>query len=124
MRIRTLVRSLHFAFLGELLNAEMHSTEVYTCSGVYGSGGLGRGPGTQIIFREGSYLTLVGVDDVPSARMTIPALTTLRQPIPAMVQIAFEQLITTGEKSQRTILVKPELVIRESSAAKTENGNG
>ena len=69
-------------------------------------------------------LTLVGVDDVPSARMTIPALTTLRQPIPAMVQIAFEQLITTGEKSQRTILVKPELVIRESSAAKTENGNG
>jgi len=61
-------------------------------------------------------LTLVGVDDVPSARMTIPALTTLRQPMPAMVQAAFEQLMTTSEKPRGAISVKPELVVRESSA--------
>jgi len=59
---------------------------------------------------------LVGVDDVPSARMTIPALTTLRQPMPAMVQAAFEQLMTTSEKPRGAISVKPELVVRESSA--------
>ena len=61
-------------------------------------------------------LTLVGVDDVPSARMTIPALTTLRQPMPAMVQAAFEQLTTTSDKPRNAISVKPELVVRESSA--------
>lgn len=62
-------------------------------------------------------MTLVGVDDVPSARMTIPALTTLRLPMPAMVQAAFEQLTAAGDKPRSAIAVKPELVIRESSAA-------
>ena len=61
-------------------------------------------------------LTLVGVDDVPSARMTIPALTTLRLPMPAMVQAEFEHLMTAGDKPRTAIAVKPELVIRESSA--------
>ena len=61
-------------------------------------------------------LTLVGVDDVPSARMTIPSLTTLRLPMPAMVQEAFEQLTATGDKPRHSISVKPELVVRESSA--------
>ena len=61
-------------------------------------------------------LTLVGVDDVPAARMTIPALTTLRQPIPAMVQAAFEQITTTGKDLRSEISIRPELVVRESSA--------
>jgi LacI family transcriptional regulator len=61
-------------------------------------------------------LTLVGVDDVPAAQMTIPALTTLRQPIPAMVRAAFEQLTTTKARATSDISIQPELVIRESSA--------
>ena len=61
-------------------------------------------------------LTLVGVDDVPSARMTIPALTTLRLPMPAMVQAAFELLMTAADSPPHPISVKPELVVRESSA--------
>jgi LacI family transcriptional regulator len=61
-------------------------------------------------------LTLVGVDDVPAARMTIPALTTLRQPIPAMVQAAFEQITSNVRHPPMEVSIQPELVVRESSA--------
>ena len=64
-------------------------------------------------------LTLVGVDDVPAARMTIPALTTLRQPVPAMVQAAFEQITQSDAPRRAEISIRPELIVRESSAAPT-----
>jgi LacI family transcriptional regulator len=66
-------------------------------------------------------LSLAGIDDIPSARMTIPALTTLRQPTKEMVQRAFQQLTGSATKSRPQtmgdIVVEPELVIRESCAA-------
>jgi len=64
-------------------------------------------------------LTLVGVDDVPAAQMMIPSLTTLRQPIPAMVRAAFEYLTETSKRKSvaAELLIRPELVIRESAAA-------
>jgi len=66
-------------------------------------------------------LSLAGIDDIPSARMSIPALTTLRQPTREMVRRAF-QLLTGAATKSRTqatsdIVVGPELVIRESCAA-------
>jgi len=61
-------------------------------------------------------LTLAGVDDVPAAHMTIPSLTTLRQPIPAMVHAAFEQITVNGKRRHSDIFLRPELIIRESSA--------
>jgi DNA-binding LacI/PurR family transcriptional regulator len=53
--------------------------------------------------------------------MMIPALTTLRQPIKEMIQQAFE-LLTNPARSIKTpsrdeIVVRPELIIRESCAA-------
>jgi DNA-binding LacI/PurR family transcriptional regulator len=65
-------------------------------------------------------LSLAGIDDIPSACMTIPALTTLRQPIREMVGEAFH-LVTSHPGKARPqvageIVVKPELVIRESCA--------
>jgi LacI family transcriptional regulator len=66
-------------------------------------------------------LSLAGIDDIPSARMTIPALTTLRQPIKEMIRQAFHLLTSSATKTKaRTtseIVVEPELVIRESCAA-------
>jgi DNA-binding LacI/PurR family transcriptional regulator len=63
-------------------------------------------------------LSLVGVDDIPSAQMTIPALTTLRQPIKEMVREAFRLLISPARRSKTgvagEIAVRPELVIRDS----------
>ncbi|MCG3149203.1 MAG: HTH-type transcriptional regulator GalS [Verrucomicrobiae bacterium] len=60
-------------------------------------------------------LSLASVDDIPGARMTIPALTTLRQPISEMVQRAFEILVG-NDTSKEQIVVRPELVVRESCA--------
>jgi DNA-binding LacI/PurR family transcriptional regulator len=63
-------------------------------------------------------LSLAGVDDIPSARRMIPALTTLRQPMAAMVQQAFDLVVHGGRAALgRVISVAPELVVRESGAA-------
>ena len=66
-------------------------------------------------------LSLTGIDDIPSACMAIPALTTLRQPIKLMIREAFRLLTSHTDKSRAhsdaEIAIKPELVIRESCAA-------
>jgi len=66
-------------------------------------------------------LSLAGIDDIPSACMTIPALTTLRQPIKQMIREAFRLLTNPADKSRARgageIAIRPELVIRESCAA-------
>lgn len=60
-------------------------------------------------------LSLASVDDIPSTHMTIPALTTVRQPIPEMARRAFELLTNPGSMPEE-IVVRPELIIRESCA--------
>jgi len=66
-------------------------------------------------------VSLAGVDDIPSARMMIPALTTVRQPMADMVQQAFA-LVTQGGPwlSGRVVDVAPDLVVRESCGAPAE----
>ncbi len=69
-------------------------------------------------------ISLAGVDDIPSSRAMIPSLTTLRQPVLEMVQSAF-QLLTEPVSNRRTrsateIVIKPELVTRESCAPPRE----
>lgn len=60
-------------------------------------------------------VSLAGFDDVPAARAMIPALTTVRQPVPAMVREAFARV--TGAVPAGDLVLAPELVIRESCAA-------
>jgi DNA-binding LacI/PurR family transcriptional regulator len=66
-------------------------------------------------------LSLAGIDDIPSAKMTIPSLTTLRQPTGELVRRAFQLLTGSAAKSRTQavsdIVVEPEFVIRESCAA-------
>lgn len=62
-------------------------------------------------------VSLAGVDDITSARTTIPALTTIRQPMREMVRAAFEHVTTDAKEDQTELLVQPELVIRESCGA-------
>jgi LacI family transcriptional regulator len=61
-------------------------------------------------------VSLTGLDDIPGARTMIPALTTVRQPVDAMVQQAFR--LVTGLESVHSgrIVIAPELVVRESCA--------
>lgn len=63
-------------------------------------------------------MSLAGMDDIPMARMMIPALTTIRQPMEAMVETAF-RAVTSGKrdlKKVKPMVLPPELMVRESCA--------
>ncbi len=65
-------------------------------------------------------LSIVGFDDTPMATVTVPALTTVRQPVPEMIQTAvamlFQSLEGTGiPADQQHPVVEPVLVVRGST---------
>ena len=63
-------------------------------------------------------ISVVGFDDVPLAAFSNPQLTTIRQPLLQMGQIAAKTLIDQIEKKadfQSEIVIEPELVIRAST---------
>jgi len=63
-------------------------------------------------------VSVVGFDDIPGAAFHYPSLTTVRQPLRRMGEIAAEMLIgrIEGEKEyRREIAVQPEIVLREST---------
>jgi LacI family transcriptional regulator len=65
-------------------------------------------------------ISVVGFDDIPGAAFHYPSLTTIRQPLRRMGEIAVETLVARieGEKEwPREIAVQPEIVVRESTAA-------
>jgi len=64
-------------------------------------------------------VSVVGFDDVPAAAFHHPSLTTIRQPLHRMGEIAVEELIARIEEEgelQREVAVQPQLVVRESTA--------
>jgi LacI family transcriptional regulator len=66
-------------------------------------------------------ISVVGFDDIPSARTNNPSLTTVRQPLRSMGEIAADALLTYVESQTRkemppTLVVKPDFVIRNSTA--------
>jgi len=69
-------------------------------------------------------LSLAGVDDIPAARQMIPALTTVHQPVAAMVRQAFAMV--TGAEAGHTprVMMKADLVVRESCAAPAAERDG
>jgi len=70
-------------------------------------------------FRVPQDISVVGFDDIPAAAFHYPALTTVRQPLHKMGEIAVETLVARieGQKEyRREISVQPELVVRESTA--------
>jgi DNA-binding LacI/PurR family transcriptional regulator len=65
-------------------------------------------------------VSIVGFDDIPSAAFNIPSLTTVRQPLVRMGQVAAETLlerINGKDDYPSSIAIEPELVVRESTAA-------
>ena len=63
-------------------------------------------------------ISVVGFDDIPAASFNNPSLTTIRQPLLRMGQIAAEVLISRIEEQgdfQAEVAVQPEIVVRESS---------
>lgn len=68
-------------------------------------------------------LSVVGFDDVPTARRVWPSLTTVRQPIKAMAEMAVEVLVNFiaerahGKRQERRVeVMRTELIVRDSTA--------
>ncbi len=62
--------------------------------------------------------SVTGFDDVTFAALSVPGLTTVRQPIRDMVRVACELLSDSAPGSiAMPRLVRPELIVRESAAA-------
>jgi len=61
-------------------------------------------------------IAVTGFDDIPLAQLVTPALTTVRQPIAHMAQLAFDavtQHTLTSSAAEQT--VQPTLIVRESA---------
>lgn len=73
-------------------------------------------------------ISVVGFDDIHGAAYLSPRLTTVRQPLNQMGEIAADQLlsrIVNGTKSgAQQVSVEPELVVRESTCECSLNGAG
>lgn len=63
-------------------------------------------------------ISVIGFDDIRAATIIQPALTTIRQPLARMGMLAATELLERIESANmdtRSILIKPELVIRQST---------
>lgn len=64
-------------------------------------------------------VSVIGFDDIPGAAFNTPSLTTVRQPLSRMGQVAAQSLLERieGKKEYPSeIAIEPELVVRESTA--------
>lgn len=64
-------------------------------------------------------ISVMGFDDIPGAAFHTPSLTTVRQPLNRMGEVAAESLldrIEGGKEYPAEIAIEPELVMRESTA--------
>jgi DNA-binding LacI/PurR family transcriptional regulator len=65
-------------------------------------------------------ISVMGFDDIPGAAFHMPSLTTVRQPLNRMGQVAAQCLLDRIEGKQEyppEIAIEPELIVRESTAA-------
>lgn len=61
-------------------------------------------------------ISVIGYDDIPLAKLFVPSLTTVAQPIDDMCRIAVEKLLKLLEgETVENELLKPKLVIRETT---------
>lgn len=63
-------------------------------------------------------VSVVGFDDIPGAALANPALTTVRQPLVRMGEIAAQALVNRIEEKEEylpEIAIEPELVVRDST---------
>lgn len=66
-------------------------------------------------------ISLIGVDDAPFCSYLTPALTTVRQPLELLASAGITLLLSLIDKksppAQHIVLVRPELIVRETTAA-------
>jgi LacI family transcriptional regulator len=70
-------------------------------------------------------VSVIGFDNIVSAEFHVPSLTTIRQPLSMMGRLAAKILVERIANPEKvyapTILVKPKLIVRESTASVSKN---
>src|SRR5216683_3727441 len=107
---------LGYPFAKGLLARQQHFTALFAYNDLSAIGAIWA-------FREAGLnvpedISVVGFDDVPLAVFSSPELTTVRQPLQRMGQIAAKTLIDQIEgkaKFQAEIVIEPELIVRAST---------
>jgi len=64
-------------------------------------------------------LSVVGFDDIALARVVTPPLTTVRQPAQTIARLAVARLVAPSGQGGVTLVVRPRLVVRSSTARVT-----
>lgn len=67
-------------------------------------------------------IAVVGFDDIPAAAFSTPPLTTVRQPMIQVGQIATElliQMIENPTQERKEVVLEPELIVRQTCAVNT-----
>ncbi len=67
-------------------------------------------------------VSVIGFDDIPQSMFSVPRLTTIRQPLAAMGELAAKTLlkkITDGEDGPKALYVDTELIVRESTGPRS-----
>lgn len=104
----------------ELLSRDNPPTAVFAVNDMYA---LGAYAGARDLgFRVPEDLSIVGFDDIVLAEIVQPALTTIRQPLPAMAETAVGALVHRLEgkdlpDDRAHVSATPELIVRASTAA-------
>ena len=106
-----------YAFGRQLLNRNVEFTALFAFNDVSAIGAMraffdARRPVPERI-------SVVGFDDIQSAAFQNPSLTTIRQPLQRMGEIASEALIRRFEGKEaeaEVVTVEPELIVRDSTA--------
>ena len=111
---------LGYPFAKQLLERKVKFTALFAYNDLSAIGAIGRFAKPGFVFPRIS--RWLGFDDIPVGSYILPALTTIRQPLKQMGQIAAKTVVEQIEgKAEYTpeIVVEPELVLRASTARVT-----
>jgi LacI family transcriptional regulator len=95
---------------GEVLTALFAYNDISAIGAIRAMGEVG--------LRVPEDISVIGFDDIRDAAYHVPALTTIRQPLRRMGELAAEILVDRIEKRKEyedEVAVRPELVIRETT---------
>lgn len=108
-----------FRAMNELLDLSNPPTAVIACNDLMALGAISAAQKRGLVVGRDAAVT--GFDDIPWAEHSHPPLTTLHQPIYSIGRQICDmlvRLIQGEELAERHVLLKPELIVRESSGAR------
>lgn len=104
--------------MNQLLDLSNAPTAIIACNDLMALGAISAAQKRGLVVGRDAAIT--GFDDIPWAEHSHPPLTTLHQPIydiGRQICDMLVRLIQGEELAERHVLLKPELIVRESSGA-------